>query len=154
VRKRDYAFNSEWVIPAPRKKVWQVLTATPFSWEQWWPQLTKLHVTKITPEYIGTTFNCTFRATSGYRLHATFRVTVSTEPSHITFESTGDLLGTADWQFTETDGLTHIDIVWKVSTTKWWMNSFGPLLRPLFVSNHNVLMNSGEEGLRNFIRDN
>jgi hypothetical protein len=36
---------------------------------------------------------------------------------------------------------------WSVHTTKRWMNFLGPVARPVFEYNHNVVMRWGGEGL-------
>ena len=36
---------------------------------------------------------------------------------------------------------------WRVSTTKPWMNALGPVARPVFEYNHDVVMRWGGEGL-------
>jgi hypothetical protein len=36
---------------------------------------------------------------------------------------------------------------WEVSSTKRWMNLLGPLGRPVFEHNHDVVMSWGGEGL-------
>ena len=36
---------------------------------------------------------------------------------------------------------------WNVRTTKAWMNVIGPVARPLFAYNHDVVMRWGGEGL-------
>ena len=142
---------SDWIIPAPRQKVWQVLTATPFSWAAWWPELTKLQTLHVSNTTIGTRFTCVWLA-SGYRLFCDFTVTAATAPSHISFAATGDLAGLAEWQFTQVGDNTQIHIVWDVVTTKWWMNLFGFVLKPIFNHNHNRLMASGQHGLVTFVR--
>ena len=36
---------------------------------------------------------------------------------------------------------------WNVHTTKAWMNVIGPVAKPLFAHNHDVVMRWGGEGL-------
>ncbi len=66
--------------------------------------------------------------------------------------ATGELAGTGRWILTEADpGVTDIQYVWEVQTTKPWMNLLARLLRPVFAWNHDVIMRWGEEGLRAYL---
>ena len=154
MKARLYSFHSSWKLAAAPNKVWQTVTATPFSWESWWPELTDLHVIKTDPAYVGTAFACTWRAKSGYKLHATFIITAADAPHSISFRSEGDLVGVSTWTFSEQHGATDIAISWEAHTTKAWMNFFGPLLKPLFISNHDAIMASGQRGLNAYLTDN
>jgi hypothetical protein len=71
--------------------------------------------------------------------------------SAIKLRSKGDLEGTAECELVESKGKTIITISWHVSTTKPWMNFFGPVLSPLFVLNHHAVMRSGERGLNRYL---
>jgi len=51
------------------------------------------------------------------------------------------------WQFTNDGEITTIRYDWKVETTKSWMNLIGPVAKPFFSWNHNVVMGWGGEGL-------
>lgn len=43
--------------------------------------------------------------------------------------------------------MTAVVYEWEVETTKRWMNVVGPLARPVFEYNHDVVMRWGGEGL-------
>jgi hypothetical protein len=59
----------------------------------------------------------------------------------------GELTGNGCWRLFEHDGVTAVVYDWEVETTKRWMNSVGPLARPVFEYNHDVVMRWGGEGL-------
>jgi len=151
-KRRLYKFYSTWNITAPKDKVWHALAATPFSWQDWWPELIALHTLHAAPHLINTRFSCTWRARAGYRLQATFTVIAVSELQRVTFRSEGDLIGTAVWNYQALDaGHTEITIDWQVYTSKPWMNWFGPLLGPIFTGNHHALMLSAEHGLNDYL---
>lgn len=55
----------------------------------------------------------------------------------------GELEGIGRWYFTEENGTTIIRYTWDVNTTKKWMNTLAPLLKPAFKWNHDVVMRWG-----------
>lgn len=151
VKARTYSFHSIWKIQAPRIKVWQALTAAPFSWQDWWPGMISFSGIETADMHIGTTSKFIMRAKSGYKLSASFTTTSYQPLDLVVFNAQGDLAGTATWKFTDHNDYTIIHIDWQVQTTKAWMNALAPLLKPIFVSNHNTLMQAGEAALNNFV---
>lgn len=133
--------------------MWHALTAMPFSWASWWPELTNLRAIETHPDMIGTRFSCTWRAPSGYRLHCDFTITGITPHQQIVLDSSGDLVGTSVWKLSDQAGATNIAIDWQAQTTKRWMNLLSFLLKPAFVYNHDAIMRSGERGLRRYLSE-
>jgi hypothetical protein len=74
------------------------------------------------------------------------------EPRRMAGRSTGDLEGVGVWRLLEEDGFVAVVYEWDVTTTKAWMNAFGPLLRPVFRWSHNRLMAGGGEALSRRVR--
>lgn len=74
------------------------------------------------------------------------RVTRIERPYLIEGRASGELAGVGTWRLYEGHG-TAIVYDWRVRTTKWWMNLFGPLARPAFSWNHDVVMRQGGKGL-------
>ncbi len=149
--KRRYCFQSVWNLEAPRSKVWQVLTATPFSWEDWWPQLKDVHNMQVTPGLQGTCFSCAWQAPIGYRLRTDVIISQVDQLETVNLDTTGDLIGTVICRLSELDDHTRIDIDWQVDTTQPWMNHLTPLLRPFFIWSHHAVMRSGERGLQRYL---
>lgn len=149
---KHYSFQSTWTIDAPPKEVWRVLTATPFSWPDWWPELNDVHDMKLAPNLAGSSFSCTWKAPIGYRLKSDIIIGDIVYLESVTIHAHGDLLGTVICRIHDEDGKTRLEIDWQVVTTKPWMNRLTFLLRPLFVWSHHAVMRSGEHGLRNYIK--
>jgi hypothetical protein len=59
----------------------------------------------------------------------------------------GELAGIGRWRLFEDAGVTAVVYEWNVRTTKPWMNMLGPVARPVFAWNHDVVMRWGGEGL-------
>ena len=103
---------------------------------------------KVVDGLSGSSFSCSWRAPLGYRLKSDIVIGKIAELEQVTLRSDGDLRGTVACQLLESNGQTHIEIAWKVETTKAWMNYLTPVLRPIFVYSHHAVMRSGERGLR------
>jgi hypothetical protein len=69
------------------------------------------------------------------------------EPRAMSGRASGALVGDGHWRLFEQNGVTAVTYEWNVRTTKAWMNMIGPLARPLFAYNHDVVMRWGGEGL-------
>ncbi len=150
--KRRYSFQSVWDLKAPRSEVWQTLTATPFSWEDWWPQLKDVHNMHITKDLQGTSFSCAWQAPIGYRLRTKVIISQVDDLEMVMLETTGDLIGTVTCRLIEDNSCTHIDIDWQVDTGRTWMNLLAPLLKPFFIWSHHAVMRSGERGLQRYLK--
>lgn len=124
------------------------------SWKQWWSGLEEGRVVAYNGGVVvGGVVACTWKSLVGYRLSMRLTITDYKPRQSIEFRSEGDLVGEGSWKFRSL-GLTEtaMDVTWNVATTKDWMNIFGPVLRPLFVQNHNILMRKGESGLRKYVK--
>jgi hypothetical protein len=142
-------------IDCSQDKVWQIFTATPFSWSQWWPQLKQINTLSDSERknMVGSTFMCTWQAL-GYKIIGNIAVISSKKPDDIVlkFQSGSDIIGQAHCQLSGNSERSKIVIELVVTTTKKWMNMFEPVLKPIFLYNHNRIMHSGERGLQNFVK--
>jgi hypothetical protein len=154
VANRSYHFQSFWDIDAPVKTVWQTLTATPFSWDDWWPELQDLKIVKANPGLVGTVFTCRWRAPVGYKLKTRIIICEVIPGKFVTLKATGDLTGWVKCMVKAVGNRTHVDIQWGVETSKPWMNLLYPVLKPLFTQSHHAVMKSGELGLQEYISKN
>lgn len=147
--ERPYRFVSHWRIAAPRQAVADILLHDE-AWAQWWPGLESVESLddKIGA---GARVRCSWRSASGYRLRVVITIVDYRPGQLIAFISEGDLAGDGDFIFSSPQAdTTAITIHWNVRTTKPWMNAFGPLLKPLFIANHDKLMAAGEQGLNRY----
>jgi hypothetical protein len=82
-----------------------------------------------------------------YRLTFDVRVTRVEPPLALEGVASGELEGTGRWQFSSDGLVTCVRYDWNVRTTKSWMKVLGPLARPIFQWNHDLVMRQGAEGL-------
>jgi hypothetical protein len=88
-----------------------------------------------------------WRSRIPYELEFEFAVRELDEPCSMSGEATGALTGSGHWRLFEQDGVTAVTYEWNVCTAKAWMNVLGPVAKPVFEYNHNVVMRWGGEGL-------
>jgi hypothetical protein len=87
-----------------------------------------------------------WRSVLPYSLGFDLRVTRVEPPYLIEGHATGELEGVGTWRLYQGQGVAIV-YDWRVRTTKPWMNILGPLARPAFAWNHDVVMRQGAEGL-------
>jgi hypothetical protein len=95
---------------------------------------------------VGELVHFAWRSLLPYSLEFDLRVTRVERPYLIEGHASGELEGVGVWRLYEGRG-TAIVYDWRVSTTKWWMNLLGPLARPAFSWNHDLVMRQGGHGL-------
>ena len=151
MKHRHYNFVSTWHVSAPVGTV-EAAILDINSWKQWWDGLEDGRVVTHNGDIVGGVITCTWKSLAGYHLTMRLTITDYLPQQRIVFRSDGDLVGEGSWAFqTTAEGGTQMDIAWNVTTTKTWMNLFGPVLRPLFVQNHHILMCKGEQGLQEYV---
>ena len=142
----DYAFLTTWCIDAPINDVFDVLHDAE-NYPTWWPGVKRVELLEQGgDEGVGQLDRFTWRSVLPYDLSFDLRVTTVTRPHLIQGYATGELEGVGTWHCYE--GLqTAVVYDWRVRTTKRWMNAFGPLARPAFAWNHDLVMRQGGRGL-------
>ena len=131
--------------------VWGALSAKPFNWSQWWPELKNEHDIVMTKDLEGSTFSCDWQAPIGYKLRTDIVIDEVINLKKVRLKSTGDLSGTVTCMLTIEGDSTRIDIDWQVVTNKRWMNFLSPILRPIFIMSHHAVMHRGEKGLIKYL---
>lgn len=151
---RHYQFVTDWHVDAPIEDVWDVL-ADSLRWPEWWHGVTD--VSEIAPgraDGVDSVRRYTFRSVLPYDLVFDMRTTRFDKPTALEGEATGELIGTGRWLLRSRGQTTFVRYIWEVDTAKRWMNVLAPLMRPLFVWNHDVIMRAGEAGLRRRLEQN
>jgi Polyketide cyclase / dehydrase and lipid transport len=145
----SYAFVTVWRLEAPIEPVYDAI-ANSLRWPEWWPTVTAVEqVREGDPKTgIGNVRRYTFKGSLPYTLSFDLTVTGTERPTTLAGSATGELEGTGVWTLTEEpDGVTVARYDWNVRTTRWWMNLLAPLARPIFKSNHDIVMQAGAKGL-------
>lgn len=143
-----YAFHTTWELDASVESVFEVLRDSE-RYVEWWKGVKRVEVLRAGSENgVGDVSRFTWRSVLPYSLVFDLRVTGVEQPFVIEGRATGELDGTGAWTLSErAGGGTTVVYDWQVRTTKRWMNALGPLPRPAFVWNHDVVMRQGARGL-------
>ena len=139
-----YEFHSRWQVARSRESLWDELEALLASDDPmaWWGSVEVVG-------YDGSNLSVMAESHFGYRLAFQLTRLELTRPTHLTFDSEGDLRGSGGVTFVDgDDGSTSwMDIDWRVATDRRWMRWTGWLLRPVFVTGHHLIMRQGEKHL-------
>lgn len=141
-----YEFLTTWCVDAPIDAVFSVLNDSA-GYPRWWKGVESVELLEEGEESgIGKRVHFTWRSILPYSLGFDLRVTRAEPPYLIEGRATGELEGTGTWRLYEGPG-TAVVYDWRVRTTKPWMNLLGPLARPAFSWNHDLVMRQGGVGL-------
>jgi hypothetical protein len=117
-------------------------------WPSWWRGVERISI--LGDER----YRVAWRSRIPYSLEFDFGVERTDPPRAMEGTATGALRGTGHWRLFEQGGVTAVLYEWNVETTKLWMNVLGPLARPVFEYNHDVVMRWGGEGLARRLHNN
>jgi hypothetical protein len=142
-----YRFLTTWLLETSRAAAWEVLQ-DPLGWPDWWRGVVRVSELDGGDESrVGSTYRVAWRSRVPYLLEFDFTVRRVDSPCCMAGDASGDLEGTGVWRLFEQDGVTAVLYDWDVTSTKRWMNLVGPVARPVFEHNHDVVMRWGGEGL-------
>jgi uncharacterized protein YndB with AHSA1/START domain len=142
----QYRFLTTWCLDAPIERVFDVLRDSS-RYPQWWNGVER--VVALEPgdgNGIGEASRFTWRSLLPYELSFDTRVTRVERPHLIEGHASGELEGTGTWRLFEGRGTAAV-YEWRVRTTRPWMNVLGPVARPAFVWNHDIVMRRGAAGI-------
>lgn len=149
----EYSFVTEWRLDAPIDRVYEALLDS-LAWPAWWPAVTAVQEVRPAPagsDGVGSVRRYTFKGSLPYTLSFDLTVETVTPPLVLGGRANGELEGTGVWTLREAEDRTVVRYDWNVRTTRWWMNVLAPLAGPVFRSNHDFVMRSGEAGIRKLL---
>jgi uncharacterized protein YndB with AHSA1/START domain len=142
----QYEFLTTWCLDAPIDRVFDVLRDSR-GYPRWWKGVTGVvALADGDPDGVGEVNRFTWRSVLPYELSFETRVTRVERPHLLEGTATGELEGTGTWRLYEGRGTAAV-YEWRVRTTRAWMNVLGPVARPVFAWNHDVVMRQGADGL-------
>lgn len=142
----QYEFLTTWCLDAPIERVFDVLRDSR-GYPRWWKGVESVvALADGDPDGVGEASRFTWRSVLPYELSFDSRVTRVERPHLIEGTATGELEGTGTWRLYEGRGTAAV-YEWRVHTTRAWMNLLGPVARPAFVWNHDIVMRKGAEGI-------
>ena len=142
----QYEFLTTWCLDAPIGRVFDVLRDSA-RYPLWWRGVRS--VVALAPgdaDGIGEQSRFTWRSVLPYELSFDTRVVEIERPHLIRGQATGELEGTGTWRLFEGHGTAAV-YEWRVRTTRRWMNVLGPVARPAFTWNHDIVMRQGAAGI-------
>ncbi len=140
---QQYSFLSHWRIKAPIDDVWQLIYDSE-KWPEWWYGVESVVETrKGDTRGIGSIRSYKMRSPMLYTLSFNIQLTERTDLKLLKGYASGELVGTGAWTFQQTGEEIDVQCHWQVITTKWWMNIFAFILRPIFQYNHAAVMRNG-----------
>jgi hypothetical protein len=143
----EYRFVTTWCVQAPVERVYAEIDDAA-SWPQWWRGVRSAElIEQGDGEGVGRLWRYVWRSRLPYELGFETRVVAAERPWLLEGQADGELRGTGRWRFFESPWGTAVVYEWNVRTTQAWMNWLGPLARPAFAWNHDVVMRAGGEGL-------
>ncbi|MGO1907686.1 MAG: SRPBCC family protein [Brevibacterium linens] len=152
-----FHFDDRWIVDAGIESVWAILERVD-EWTGWWPGLTAAEKVGAAqadvdaadlPVIPGSRARLLVHAPIGWSLRFSIEVDEVDAPHLIRFRANGDLRGEGRWALTAFDGVTTIDSLWCVTTSRTIIRA----MRPLSGLMHGAVMRAGERGLRSRLAD-
>lgn len=141
-----YRFRNSWELPAPGRRVYQVL-ADPRSYPVWWPEVREVR------QLSGSSGELTFRSVLPYQL-AVVATEARQDPGAGVLEAwlDGDLEGLTRWTVTSAGPGRAVAVFDEdVVVRKPLMRLLGLPARPAFRANHALMMRHGRSGLAHYL---
>lgn len=141
-----YEFLTTWCVDAPIDAVFELLNDS-VGYPRWWKGVTSVEIVKPGDETgVGEVDHFVWRSVLPYSLGFDLEVTRVERPYLIEGHASGELEGIGTWRLYAGQGVAIV-YDWRVRTTRLWMNLMGPLARPAFAWNHDLVMRQGGTGL-------
>jgi len=143
-----YHFVTAWRFRAPLQKVWSVVLDIE-RYPGWWKNFRRVTITRGDGKSVGSVIACEVRGSLPYSLKYALQVKEAVEYRHILLDSTGDLVGSGRWEFSEAESSVVTAVYyWDVATTNPILNLIAPLAKGALARNHEKVMANGYAALR------
>jgi uncharacterized protein YndB with AHSA1/START domain len=143
----QYEFLTTWCLDAPIERVFDLLRASR-RYPEWWKGVQSVvALEEGDADGVGEASRFTWRSVLPYELSFDSRIMRVERPYVIEGTAVGELEGVGTWRLFEGKEGTAAVYEWRVRTTRRWMNLIGPVARPAFAWNHDVVMRQGAHGI-------
>ncbi|CAN5142733.1 hypothetical protein BH09PAT1_BH09PAT1_0180 [soil metagenome] len=146
----NYHFKTVWHFESPIDEVWDIIFASG-EWPLWWKSVKKANIIKIRKEGYGSKIRYQFVGILPYRLNFEMSVTDMKRNTYIEGHVTGDLEGKGRWEFEREGRGSKVTYYWDVELHKKMLQHISPLVNPIFVWNHDYVMENGKKGLEKLL---
>lgn len=143
-RTSRYVLRSRWRLPLDVAAAWDVVESLLSSPDPfvWWDAVT-------VQDRADDRLRVVTRSHAGYVLRFELHDLDVRRPDRVTVRAVGDLDGHGTIRVRPDGAGSVIDVDWQVETTRAWMRRTAPVMRPVFVAAHAMVM---RQGRRAFVR--
>jgi hypothetical protein len=139
-KKNHYVFNSSWNIEAPPELIWDELINYK-RWPIWCRGLEKIEALgKFDDLEKGNHIRSTWKGSLPYNICFDARIMDFDRCASLSFNVSGDLHGKGICNLLPSKQNTMVNFIWNVSPTKLWMKMSSPFTRPVFIENHDQII--------------
>ncbi len=144
--KYQYHFETFWSFESNIEPIWALISGVDY--EKWWISVSTQQLKKGSCDNgVGAIYKTKFKTKLPYDFTFTSELVNIESPHLLELKVFGELEGKGTWHLSQKGSVTHVHYTWQVNTKKKWMNVLTPLLRPIFVWNHNQVMREGANGI-------
>lgn len=148
----DYHFKTHWRVRARIETIYEILCQA-VDYPRWWG-LSHFTAKPIAPagfNGLGQVVQFEMRGWLPYTLRWRLKSVEADKPSHIAGISSGDFSGVGVWTLKQDGPWADIIFNWTVIVHKPFLKTWGFLLKPLFMWNHDWVMGRAEKGLNQLV---
>lgn len=148
-KSTEYHFVTHWRVYGTCSQVYAVLMNA-VGYARWWNDcyVTVEQVEKCDRDGLNGMYKILNRGFLPYTLEWYSSVLSIRPPLGFTIRASGQLEGEGRWIFEQDNDYVNITFFWDVHFKKPLLKHFSSVLRPVFVWNHNYVMNRGEKHLQ------
>ncbi|MFI9275732.1 polyketide cyclase [Kitasatospora sp. NPDC052896] len=141
-----YRFDVNWIVPWPKRPVFEALTALE-RFPLWWPDY------RVVNRFGDESFEMTLRSTLPYSLVVTHTFTVrDAQDGHFRLALDGDIRGWIDFVVADREGgVSAVQITQECTAVKPLLRALAPVAKPAFRHNHALTMRHGRAGLEKLL---
>jgi hypothetical protein len=148
----NYHLLTIWRIQAPLAAVYAAILDS-LHWPNWWVGAKHVEQTSAgSANGINNVRRYAWQGELPYEVVFDVRATRIENLVSIEGLAQGDLEGIGRWHFFARGAHSEVHYEWHVHSTRWWMNLMAPMVRPLFIRNHNLVMAQGGDGLARLLK--
>ncbi len=152
-RKNRYCFNNCWTILSPVPRVWDGLTRLD-QWPVWFNGLENIHPCgPIASLQRGQAIELMIRGHLPYSLKFEIIVNDFIACSFVSFTVTGDLNGEGFCQLMASVSGSTVHFTWNVSPARLWMKMGASFARPVFIKNHDQIVEHAISGFQKWMAE-
>lgn len=137
----QYSFTTRFIIAASRDKVWDVLIKFN-DWQTWWKGMKDVTLADLNAQKVNCRVGYWF-----YTLKIQLSINKIQKEKQILITSSGDLIGTGEFNLEKIGENTQVTFLWNVATTKPWMNVTAFATHHFFEYSHSKVMNQFAYGM-------